>query len=247
MPLTVSEAIITRARQRRMLAACDVDLARFGANADPSLLASDCIAAVRRGKVRAPERLIHLEQRLKVGAPFGVDQKLRVRAKVDLVEQTKDGEKAQAVFEFVQLDGTAVANATTLVCDPTWLHDLPPFKGDPRAGFRLVGRKLLNPAKVQAYSEDSGSRLHSDPALAVRYGLRAPVASGLMALTWAVEALMGAGLPPAYELVARIQAPLFWDDGVDVLVRAHAKRKPEIGTVRCVSSSGALVCETEVV
>jgi hypothetical protein len=243
--LGIAEATVSKSRQKRMLAACDVDAASLGAHADASLLGIDCMLAVRKSKVRAPDKLIHLEQRIEVHTPFAVDEKLGVRAKIDQVEQTPGGEKARATFDFLGRDGAVVAQATatTLVAEPSWLREAPAFRGDPRAGHKLVARKLLNSVKVQAYSEESGNRLHFDPAYAVRHGLRAPVANALMTLTWALEACRAAkATTGAFALTARFQSPLFWDDGVDVLVRE------ELGTiaaVRCVSSAGALVCEAE--
>lgn len=243
--LPVGEATITRVRQRRMLAACDVDPARYGGRADPSLLCIDCILAIRRSKVRTPDRLVHLEQHLELKAEVKLDEKLGVRAKVEKVEQTKDGERALAVFEFFRGDGTAVAIArtATLANEPSWLRESGAAKGDPRAGWKLLGRKLLSAGKAQAYSEETGNRLHFDPAFAVRYGLRAPVANPLMSLTWAFEALSANGVPATGRVSARFPAALFWDDGVDVLVR---EKGGQITAVRCVSSAGALIADIEV-
>ncbi len=243
--LPVGEVTITRVRQRRMLAACDVDAERYPTFADPSLLCIDCLLALRRSKARTPDRLVHLEQQLELKAEVKLDEKLGVRAKIEKVEPTKDGERAVAVFEFFRTDGTAVAIArtTTLANDPSWLRDGGAAKGDPRAGLRLLGRKLLNSSKVQAYSEETGSRLHFDPAFAVRYGLRAPVANPLMGLTWALEALGGSALPASTRVHARFPAPLFWDDGVDILAR---ERDGHMTAIRCVSSAGAIVADVEV-
>lgn len=243
--LPVGEVSITRARQRRMLAACDVDTKRYPALADPSLLCIDCILALRRSKARTADRLVHLEQQLELKANVNLDEKLGARAKVEKVEQTKDGERATAVFEFFRADGTivAIARTTTLANDPSWLREAAAPKGDPRTGLKLLGRKLLNAGKAQAYSEETGSRLHFDPAVAVRYGLRAPVASPLMTLTWALEALGGSTVPATTRLHARFPAPLFWDDGVDILAREKGGRVMDI---RCVSSAGAIVADVEV-
>ena len=225
-----------------MLSACDIDASRHAGNADPSLLCIDGIVAVRRSKVRTPDRLIHVEQRLDVKAAVTVDEKLAVRAKIEQVDQTKEGERAVVSLEFLRTDGTtvAIARTTSLTADPNWLRDVPAHKGDPRAGFKLVSRKLLNAGKVQAYSEETGNRLHFDPAFAVRYGLRAPVANPLMTLTWAYEALSAEAAPMPVSLHAPFHSPLFWDDGVDILTLG---RGGKIATVRCVSSSGALVSE----
>jgi hypothetical protein len=50
-------------------------------------------------------------------------------------------------------------------------------------------------------------------------------------------------MPAAFAMNARFPAPLFWDHGVDVLVRAKGGK---VAGVRCVSSAGALVCEAEI-
>ncbi len=243
--LPVGEVTITRARQRRMLAACDVDTRRYPTLADPSLLCIDCILALRRSKARTPDRLVHLEQQLELKAAVNLDEKLGARAKIEKVEPTKDGERATFVFEFFRAEGTtvAIARTTTLSSDPSWLREAAAFKGDPRAGLKLLGRKLLNAGKAQAYSEETGSRLHFDPAVAVRYGLRAPVASPLMNLTWALEVLGGSALSASTRVHARFPAPLFWDDGVDILAREKGGR---VTAIRCVSSAGAIVADIEV-
>lgn len=243
--LPVGDVTVTRARQRRMLAACDIDAARYAATADPSLLCIDCILAIRRSKVRTPDRIVHLEQILEVTSELKLEDRLGVRAKVEKVEQTKDGERATASFEFFRSDGTtvAVARTVTLGNDPSWLRDAGAAKNDARAGWKLRGRKLLNAGKVQAYSEETGSRLHFDPAFAVRYGLRAPVANPLMSFTWAFDALGGPATPTPVKLHARFPSPLYWDDGVDILVK---QKGDAVNAVRCVNSAGAIVADVEV-
>ena len=66
-----------------MLAACDIEPNRYGAQADPSLLGMDCAVAIRKSKVRTPDRVVHLEQRLKVVQAIAADEKLGVRAKIE--------------------------------------------------------------------------------------------------------------------------------------------------------------------
>ena len=59
---------------------------------------------------------------------------------------------------------------------------------------------------------------------------------GLMAVTWAVEALAASGMPDTFDLTARFLAPLFWDDGVDVL--GDRGGDGTIGEIHFRSSSG---------
>jgi hypothetical protein len=59
--------------------------------------------------------------------------------------------------------------------------------------------------------------VHFDPAEAAAVGLRAPVAQGLMSLTWMTEALARDGAPRQLDIEASFRSPIYWDDRVDVL------------------------------
>jgi hypothetical protein len=91
--------------------------------------------------------------------------------------------------------------------------------------------------QVQAYTEETGNRIHFDTAYAVRYGLRAPVAPELMAVSWAVEVLSEPAPPDSFDLHAKFGSPLFWDDGVDVMTDGAGAT---FRVLRLFSSTGAL-------
>ena len=235
------ETSVSNARQNRYLAACDIDPARYGTAADPTILCTDCILGLRRARVRL-DQLVHLEQRLCQSSPVAIDAKLAVRAHVESVEDTADGEVVRSQFEFLRENGevAVTAETVTLVADPGHLRTM--TSTDAAAGaadLRILRRKLLIPTKVQAYTEETGNRIHFDPSYAVRHGLRAPVAPGLMAVTWSVEALATNGMPDTFDLTARFFSPLFWDDGVDVLGGRGAAGRMDESHFR--SSAGAEV------
>ena len=234
----VWETTVRAARQAKVLGAADVDPARYGGTADPSILATDCILGLRRAKFRL-DRVVHLEQVIRQLGPVAIDEALSVSGKVAEVAPSRAGERSRVVFEFRRSNGTVAVSAEAVVlnAEPSALK-AGSAEGDPRAGYRLIGRKLLTPPKVQTYTEELANRIHFDPAYAVRFGLRAPTAPGLMELTWLVEALAAKGLPKAFEIRAKFVAPLFWDDGVDILAAN--------GTMRCVNSAGVLTCEAQV-
>ena len=233
------QTTVSAARQAKYLSAADVDPARYGSTADPSILAIDCILGLRRAKFRL-DHLVHLEQRIQQFGPVAIDEKLKASGKVAEVSPSRAGERSRITFEFRRSDGSVAASAEALMlnAEPSALKASGADDGDARAGQRLVGRKLLTPPKVQQYTEEMANRIHFEPAYAVRYGLRAPIAPGLMAVTWVVEVLAAPQLPPEFAIHAKFAAPLFWDDGVDVLAAE--------GTVRCVSSAGVLTCEAQV-
>jgi hypothetical protein len=186
-----------------------------------------------------------MEQTIHQHGPVKLDETLNIKGKVDSVEETPVGAKTTAVFEFLRSDGSVAVTAKTVTLESD------PGKGSGGggympSGFNLLSQKLLMPTKVQAYTEELGNRIHFDPAYAVRYGLRAPLASGLMAVTWGIEALSEGGLPDAFELSARFPSPFYWDDGVDVMADKKMDKKPEGARIRCVASTGVLACEATI-
>ena len=239
------ETVISAARQRRYLLSAEVDPTRYGEIADVSILGTDCFLSLRKARIRI-DRQVHLEQTLHQHGPVRIDEKLEIKGKVEAVDETPVGAKTTAEFEFLRDDGSVAVSATTVTLESD------PGKGsggggggDPRSGFNLLSQKLLMPTKVQAYTEELGNRIHFDPAYAVRYGLRAPLASGLMALTWAIEANSDSGVPDSFELSARFPAPFYWDDGVDVMVDKATGNKSS-KRIRCVASTGAFACEATI-
>ena len=241
------ETSVSTARQRRYLVSCEVDAARYGDVADVSILGTDCFLSLRRARMRI-DRLVHLEQRLIQHGPVAIGEQLAIRGNIQSVVATGVGDTVRAVFEFLRADGSVAVTAETLTLDSDPGKNLaePPKGANPGTGFRRLTRKLLTPTKVQAYIEEIGNRIHFDPAYAVRYGLRAPLASGLMAVTWVVEAIAADGMPQSFELTAKFLAPLFWDDGVDVLAERRSKKGAKARRIRIVSAAGAMACEAEI-
>ena len=241
------ETVVSGARQRRYLLSAEVDPNRYGEIANVSILGTDCFLSLRKARIRI-DRQVHLEQTLHQHGPVRIDEKLEIKGKVEAMDETPVGAKTTAEFEFLRDDGSVAVSAKTVTLESD------PGKGsggggggDPRAGFNLLSQKLLMPAKVQAYTEELGNRIHFDPAFAVRYGLRAPLASGLMALTWAIEANSDSGIPDAFKISARFPAPFYWDDGVDVMVdNKKAGNKSKTKRIRCVASTGAFACEATI-
>src|SRR5262245_50818436 len=98
------ETSVSAARQSKYLSAADVDPGRYGATVDPSILGTDCILGLRRGKFRL-DRLVHLEQTVRQHGPVAIDEKLNVRGKVLEVAPTKAGDRSRTTFEFRRANG----------------------------------------------------------------------------------------------------------------------------------------------
>jgi hypothetical protein len=119
----------------------------------------------------------------------------------------------------------------------TGRHTVPPE-------FRVIARKLLTPGMVAEYAEEAGNRIHSDPALAARFGDRAPLASAHIALSYLLEALFAESFPDTLDLEASFLCPLYWNDGFDVLARTGAGGKPI--AFHCVNPRHVLVIEAAI-
>ena len=61
--------------------------------------------------------------------------------------------------------------------------------------------------------------MHFDPKEAAAVGLPAPVAQGLMSLTWMMESLALDGVPKTINIAADFRSPIFWEDSVDIFCR----------------------------
>ena len=87
---------------------------------------------------------------------------------------------------------------------------------DPTEGLTKIGEKQLVPEKVAAYSDEAENLIHSDPETARRFGYRAPIAAGLMAIRFMMEALSKQAVPQQLDLQIRFRRPMFWDEKLDI-------------------------------
>jgi acyl dehydratase len=109
----------------------------------------------------------------------------------------------------------------------------------------VIAGKTLTPGDVATFSRPVGNDIHFDPGFAARYGYRAPLAQGLMTMTWMVghvaEAFRGAG---AARLTARFRRPVFWDDALTLYGERDAAGAPV--NLVAVNAEGRSVCDLRV-
>lgn len=228
---------ISAARQHQYTEASGTDPELFGGAANPTILCVDCLLTLRKAKIRL-DQTIQVSQRLAQHRPVRIDEPLLVRGQGRTETSPKGADRTTATFEFLDSDGAPVVSAETitLAANPDALRSQK-LKAPALTGQRLQGRKLLTPTHVQSYAAETATRIHFDPAYAVRYGLRAPVAPGLFAVAWSMELLTEIGAIESFSLLANFGAPLFWDDGVDIFVGETADGGMDL---RFVSSAGAV-------
>ena len=213
-------AVVTAERQRRYHDAAEVPAGLFGDTVDVSILANDTILAMRYLK-RTPMDGLHAGQRMQQLAPVKLGAALTVRGRE--LRRTAKGRFAHTAFTFEDEGGTvkALGELTYFRVDPE--ARVAPSGIDPafsRDGWTSVARMTLSPQRVAEYSHEFPSyRVHFDPEVAAGVGLRAPVAQGLMSLTWMTRAIAAGGLPDRFAVSATFRRPIFWDETVEVLRR----------------------------
>jgi acyl dehydratase len=215
---------VSAERQRRYHDAAEAPASLFGDTVDPSILANDTILAMRYLK-KTPMDGLHAGQRMQQLAPVRLGEPLVVRGRVREVRRSPKGRFTHTAFSIEDPAGT-----------PKVLGELTYFNVDPqarvapasldaafdRSGWTSVARIALTPEKVAAYSHEFPSyRVHFDPEVAASVGLRAPVAQGLMSLTWMTMAVAKEGLRERYAVSASFRRPVFRDEAVEVLRRGR--------------------------
>ena len=235
------QTIVTSERQGRYHEAAEVPEGLFRDVVDLSVLANDTILAMRYLK-RTPMDGLHAGQRMQQLSPVRFGEPLTVRGRVRELRRTPKGQFAHTAFAFEDAGG-----ATKVLGELTYFRVDANAKVAPaavdhafvREGWTSVARMTLTPQRVADYSQEFPSyRVHFDPEVAARVGLRAPVAQGLMSFTWMMRALAEGGLPERFALSSTFRRPIFWDETVEVL--RSGRELAIVGDDARLRSSGAI-------
>ena len=216
------ECTITPEQQAGKLACCGLDPALHGDRVDITQLAYAAVRSARRAGISIHGR-VHMSQDFDLASPVLLGERLLVRGVVESVTHERRGQIEESRFDFVRPDGSIPLSTwrRSLVLDAaigaergTSSKPRPPE--DPREGGILLARHRLVPEKVAAYSFEADNLIHSDPETARRFGFRAPIAAGLMAVHFMMAALCRPSPPDRLRMSVRFRRPMFWDDALDV-------------------------------
>ncbi len=230
--------VVTAQRQARYHAAAEVPQNLFGDVVDLSILANDTILATSYLKTEAVDGL-HAGQRMRQHEPVRLDEPLTLKGRIASIRETAKGNIVTYAFDFQRPNGSVpvTGELISFQVDPAAMRKKgagKPVTAD-TAGFTKVGHKVLRPELVGGYSfEFPGYLVHFDPKEAAAVGLPAPVAQGLMSLTWMMEAVAMDGVPKAINIAADFRSPIFWEDSVDIFSRA--------GTELMVAKTDGSIC-----
>lgn len=219
-PIRHWQTCVSRERQRQYHAAAEVAETLFADRVDPSVLANDTILAMRYMKWAGADGL-HAGQRLQQFELVRFDEPLTLKGRVASARRIAKGQLSVIRFDFTRPDGSVplVSEITSLRVDAAAMQ----VAGGGQTGLKVSGQrqlahKALTPERVAAYSAEFPEYvIHFEPAAARSIGLRAPIAQGLISLTWMLEAVARDGAFEAIDFAASFRQPIFWDDEVTIL------------------------------
>ena len=223
---------VTAETQARKLACCDIDPAIYGDRVDITHYALATVLSAKRAGLPVNGR-VHMTQRFIQNEQIVLGETLTVRGEDIKVVPDRRGQIVTSRFEFVRPDGSIPLRAerSSLVLDATLAEKAQPSAAkskpaaDPTEGMIKIGEKQLVPEKVAAYSDEAENLIHSDPETAQRFGFRAPIAAGLMAIRFMMEALSKEAVPQQLDLQIRFRRPMFWDEKLDIWGRHDSDGK----------------------
>ncbi|MCB1740165.1 MAG: hypothetical protein KDK91_07340 [Gammaproteobacteria bacterium] len=221
------DIVIGETDQADKLRCCNVDPTVFGDRVDITAYAMEGILAARRAGVSI-NGSVHMTQTFSLHSPIRLGERLYLRGKVVAEHPDPRGRIVDSEFEVVRSDGSipltlgrsslrmdaeraAAARAPT--ADGARKPSTAAWDGH---GFVLESNRQLEPDKVARYSIEAENLIHSDPEVARRFGFRAPIAGGLMAVRMMMEVLARRGPIDRLEMAVRFRRPMFWDEQLRV-------------------------------
>lgn len=224
------DATITPALQQSKHRCCDIEPALYGEYADPALLCIHVMLAMRDAMPLTGQ--VHMSQSFQQKERIRIGEKLTARGRTVSVVPAARGNIVTSRFEFVRADGSVPLFTERSSMRPSAeatkkgpSESAKPKPEESLTGFAVLFRKTLEPAKVAEFSIEGENRIHDDPEAARKFGFKAPIAAGVMALNFMMEALTRAGgVPKTMNWEARFLRPMFWDEPLDILGRKEGGR-----------------------
>lgn len=241
------EATLSRdpAAQVEALKSCAVDPAVWAGQTEPTLWGNDGFRAMSAAGQEI-DGYIHVEQRLTLSGGLPLGEAVRFSGETVSNEEVPRGRRIVQRFEVRRADGSlaVVSEHIRLLPDLEKMvrKSGPAAPPQPVPGA-AIAEKVMQPQDVVTYSKSVGNEIHFDPEFAARYGYRAPLAQGLMTMTWMAaylaERLRAA---PMAILVAQFKRPVFWDDPLTLVSTAVSDRTKQ-AHLCALNTEGRVACD----
>ncbi|MDF1793683.1 MAG: MaoC family dehydratase [Thalassobaculaceae bacterium] len=230
--------------QAEALRACAVDPAVWSGLTEPTLWGNDGFRAMSAAG-QGIDGYIHVEQRLTLTGTVPLGTAVTFRGETVANEEVPRGRRIVQRFEVRRSDGgvAVVSEHVRLLPDLEKMGAKAGGPGRPEeVPGEAVAKKTMTPGDVVTYSRPVGNEIHFDPDFAARYGYRAPLAQGLMTMTWMAAYLAGDLAAAARAvLVARFRRPVFWDDALSLVGDRDADGR--LMRLCALNADGRIACE----
>lgn len=232
--------------QNEALKACAVDPAAWVGLTEPSLWGNDGFRAMSAAGQEI-DGYIHVEQRLTLSGTVPLGEAVLFSGETVSNEEVPRGRRIVQRFEVHRADRSLAVVSEHI----RLLPDLEKMGAKARSGGAsppepvpgtAIAEKVMQPQDVVTYSKSVGNEIHFDPEFAARYGYRAPLAQGLMTMTW-MTAFLADRLraAPVAMVVAQFKRPVFWDDPLTLVARTPADDRQ--AHLSAVNAEGRVACD----
>ncbi len=240
---------IDRAQQLAKLSACGIDPEVHGDRLDLTFLGLPILDALLEPGVPLQGQ-VHLYQRFIQHAPVAMDVQLHMRGSITAIEQVAKGEAVRWSFLFADPEGRELVTVDRAGLRPRsgvsgsgGATDFLAAPDEDALGFKELWQRTLRPEEVARYSSDGRNRIHSDPDIARQFGFRAPIAAGLMAVHYYLEALARRGTVDSMDLEIWFKRPMFWDERLTLQNQTDGGR---LTAMRIVNQAGKIASQARV-
>lgn len=232
------------AAQAEALTACAVDPAVWAGQTEPTLWGNDGFRAMSAAGQEI-DGYIHVEQRLTLSGGLPLGEAVLFSGETVSNEEVPRGRRIVQRFEVRRADRSlaVVSEHIRLLPDLEKMgrKSGPASAPEPVPGT-VVAKKVMQPQDVVTYSKSVGNEIHFDPEFAARYGYRAPLAQGLMTMTWMAAHLADRlRAAPMAILVAQFKRPVFWDDALTLISATPADDRQ--AHLSALNAEGRVACD----
>jgi acyl dehydratase len=210
---------ITRERQAAYHEAAEIGASLYGDRVDASLLAIDAMRSISYTNQTDQDGL-HAGHRVMQIGPIHHGEQLSLEGTVINARAMRQGTLITIAIDVRRASGEVPVKLEfrSLRLDAQiGRQQRPEPPTGSVQGYTLLTEKVLNPARVAAYSyEFPDAWVHFSPTRVAQLGLRAPLAHGAMSLTWIAGEIARQGAIEAMDLSVTFRHPIFWDERLRV-------------------------------